>query len=177
MIICPDCGQENIEGLDTCEGCGQSLSELSVRMRSTPLEVSLFADDIQTLGIRPASTVSPEMSVGDVLAQMVDEKTGCAIVTEDEQIVGIFTERDALFEINIDLATLRDEPISRFMTSSPVTLNVDDKIVFALKNMDLGGYRHLPILEDGKPRGVISIRDILTYLADRIAANPVNQAP
>ena len=49
-------------------------------------------------------------------------------------------------------------------------LKLDDKIAFALHKMNVGGYRHIPILFQGKLVGVISIRDILRYLSERIAA-------
>jgi CBS domain-containing protein len=57
------------------------------------------------------------------------------------------------------------------MTANPVTLEANDKIAFALQKMDVGGYRHIPILFNGKLAGVISIRDILRYLTERIAAS------
>jgi CBS domain-containing protein len=47
---------------------------------------------------------------------------------------------------------------------------MEDKIAFAIHRMNVGGYRHIPILEDGRPVGVISIRDILAYLTQRGAA-------
>jgi CBS domain-containing protein len=51
-----------------------------------------------------------------------------------------------------------------------VTLDTSDKIAFALHKMNVGGYRHIPILFNGQLAGVISIRDILRYLTERIAA-------
>ena len=59
-------------------------------------------------------------------------------------------------------------PISQFMTADPVTLETSDKIAYALHKMNVGGYRHMPILFEGKLAGVISIRDILRYLTERI---------
>ncbi len=56
------------------------------------------------------------------------------------------------------------------MTADPVTLETNDKIAYALQKMNVGGYRHIPILFEGKLAGVISIRDILRYLTERIAA-------
>ena len=50
------------------------------------------------------------------------------------------------------------------MTESPETLEADDKIAFALHKMDVGGYRHIPILSDGEISGIISVRDILGHL-------------
>ena len=56
------------------------------------------------------------------------------------------------------------------MTHKPETLKATDKIAFALHKMDLGGYRHIPILSEGKVTGVISIRDILRYMTKNVAA-------
>ena len=114
--------------------------------------------------------VAPDTPVGDVLKKMVDETIGCVMVVDNGKLVGIFSERDALMKLNIDAAKFLNRPISQFMTADPVTLETDDKIAFALHKMNVGGYRHVPILFDGKLVGVISIRDILRYLTERIAA-------
>jgi CBS domain-containing protein len=56
------------------------------------------------------------------------------------------------------------------MTPGVVTLEAEDRIAYALHKMNVGGYRHIPILFAGRLAGVISIRDILRYLTERIAA-------
>ena len=56
------------------------------------------------------------------------------------------------------------------MTTSPKTLEATDKIAFALHRMDLGGFRHIPVVSGGKPIGIISIREILRYISDRLVA-------
>jgi len=71
-------------------------------------------------------------------------------------------------KVNTDAAHMADRPISSVMTADPVTLEAKDKIAYALHKMHVGGYRHLPIMTKGKLTGVISIRDILNYLAERI---------
>ena len=100
---------------------------------------------------------------------MVDERIGCVMVVDGDKLVGIFSERDALMKLNTDASKFFSRPISQFMTLDPVTLETSDKIAFALHKMNVGGYRHVPILFDGKLAGVISIRDILRYLTERIA--------
>jgi CBS domain-containing protein len=100
---------------------------------------------------------------------MVNERIGCVMIVENDKLVGIFSERDALMKLNVDAAKFLNRPISQFMTTDPVTLETNDKIAFALHKMNVGGYRHIPILFHGKLAGVISIRDILRYLTDRIA--------
>ena len=86
-------------------------------------------------------------------------------------MVGVFSERDALRRIGVDVADHADAPVSEFMTPNPQSLDADAKIAFAVRMMNLGGYRHIPVLNDnGQPTGVISVRDILDYLAGKIGS-------
>jgi CBS domain-containing protein len=170
MIVCPYCQAENIEGADECAECNEPLSDLSVRIPATSVEADLLRDRIERLWPKSPSTVSPQTSVGQVLQKMVDERIGCVMIVDAGKLVGIFSERDALMKLNTDAARFLDKPIAQFMTPDPVTLETNDKIAFALHKMNVGGYRHIPILFDGKLAGVISIRDILRYLTERIAA-------
>ena len=142
---------------------------MSVRVPATSLEADLVRDRIELLPPKPPVAVSPQTRVGDVLATMADSRIGCVLVVEQGKLAGIFTERDALMRLNIEAANLSDQPISAYMTSNPETIAAKSKIAFALQKMDVGGYRHLPVLDGEKPVGVISIRDILRYLTSRIA--------
>jgi CBS domain-containing protein len=169
-ILCPYCDAENIEGADECEKCGEALVDLSVRIPATSVEGDLLRDRIERLWPKSPSSVGPATTVGEVLRKMVDERIGCVMVVDKGKLVGIFSERDALMKLNTDARKFLDRPISQFMTAGPVTLETSDKIAFALHKMNVGGYRHVPILFEGKLAGVISIRDILRYLTERIAA-------
>ena len=168
MIPCPYCGSENLEGADVCEDCENSLTDLSIPVPSTAVEQGLLSDRIGLLSPRPPLTAAVGTPVGEVLQQMVSESIGCVIVVDNDQVKGIFSERDALSRLNADVAKLLDRPIESMMTPDPITLKADDKIAFALHKMHVGGYRHIPILDDEKLVGVISIRDILNYLTLRI---------
>ncbi len=172
MILCPYCEAENIEGIDECQACGEALTELSRRIPSSSVEADLLRDRIERLWPKSPSTVAPDVPVGDVLKKMVDERIGCVMIVDKDKLVGIFSERDALMKLNADAPKFLARPISQFMTADPVTLETSDKIAYALHNMNMGGYRHVPILFEGKLAGVISIRDILRYLTERIAAGP-----
>jgi CBS domain-containing protein len=169
-ILCPYCEAENIEGADECEACGEALTDLSVRVPASSVEADLLRDRIERLWPKSPCTVAPDTPVGDVLQKMVGETIGCVMVVDRGKLVGIFSERDALMKLNTDAPKMLARPISQFMTPDPVTLETGDKIAFALHKMNVGGYRHVPILFDGKLAGVISIRDILRYLTERIAA-------
>ena len=170
MVVCPDCGYENIEGVDECAGCLQSLTPLSKPRPESELGQWLLRDPIDSLEPKQPVAVAPDARVGDVLRLMVDRHIGCVLVVQDAQLLGIFSERDALMRLNTRSHELKDRPIAEFMTEAPGTLEMNDKLAFAVHKMALGGYRHVPILAGGRPIGVISIRDILRYASQILHA-------
>ena len=96
---------------------------------------------------------------------MVERTIGCVLVVDEGQLIGIFTERDAVTRIGVNAEKFAERPIFEFMTPTPESIEADAQIAFALQKMDVGGYRHLPVMSAGRIVGVISIRDILQYLA------------
>lgn len=168
MMICPFCGSEYLEGADECDDCQHSLTDLSFPIPLTAVEQGLLKDRIEVLGPKKPSTVTPQTPVSEVLQKMISESIGCVIVLDGDRVKGIFSERDALLRLGADAAHFANRPIESLMTPEPVTLRASDKIAFALHKMHVGGYRHVPVTSDGKLTGVISIRDILFYLAERI---------
>lgn len=166
MPTCPFCGSEEIDGADYCEECRQPLDHLTNPRRGTATERSLHKHQVYLLAPRKPEVVAPTATVSEVLNLLLDRGIGCVVVVDDEEIVGIFSERDALMRLGTRALELGDRPISEFMTASPETVEADAKIAFALHKMDIGGYRHLPVVSDGRIRGVISIRDILRYITD-----------
>lgn len=169
MLICPACGCENLEGADACEQCQAPLTELSLPQATTPVERALLHDRIEILKPRPPVCFPPESPIGEVLRRMIAERVGCAAIVDDQQrLLGIFTERDALLRLNVEVDRLRHKPVSSVMTSNPTTLRARDKIAFALHRMNVGGFRHVPIIDDNSRLvGVISIRGILAYLTEQ----------
>ena len=171
MIICPYCDHENLPGEDVCEQCGNSLSDLNLPVPATKLERSLLKDRVRTVTTMPPLTVFPETRIREVLQLMNDRQVGCVMVVENRKLVGIFTERDALLKLGTEAAALGDRPVAEFMTPHPQTLRLDAKIAFAVQRMDLGGFRHVPVMSrDDEPVGVISVRDILDYITEKLAS-------
>jgi CBS domain-containing protein len=168
MITCPFCGSEILEGADICDDCQHSLTDMSIPQPTTPVEKGLMKDRIQTLEPKTPHTVSPETPVGEVLTSMMAESIGCVMIVQGDELLGIFSERDALMKLNAEVAQFAERPISAFMTTDPITLEARDRIAFALHKMHVGGYRHIPIMTKGKLTGVISIRDILGFLTEKM---------
>jgi CBS domain-containing protein len=170
MIFCSYCGSENIEGEDDCAECGQPLDNIHLAPPTSGVERSLLRDRISVLVPKRPITVAPTTPVGDVLRLMIEHRIGCVVVAEGNRPVGIFSERDALRKLNTEASALAAREVSEFMTPNPQTLVADAKIAFAVQRMDLGGYRHLPIVgERGELVGIISARDILRHLTDNLA--------
>lgn len=169
MLLCPYCSSENIEGVDECAECGQPLNDAHLAPPGTEVERSMLRDRIGVLSPKRPITVTPTTQVGEVLRLMVKHKIGCVVVADGDRAVGIFSERDALKKLNSNAGKLAARPVSEFMTPNPQTLVADAKIAFAVQRMDLGGYRHLPVVgQQGELVGIISARDIIRHLTDNL---------
>ncbi|MBS0260774.1 MAG: CBS domain-containing protein [Planctomycetes bacterium] len=166
---CPDCGSENVPGADECQECGGSLWGLDAQ--GNEVEQSITAHPIQVLCPREPICVAPQTPVRDVLAEMVARNIGCVIVEDSAQLLGVFTERDVLNKVALDEQNL-SRPVSEFMTPNPATATKSDSIGYVLQGMDLGGYRHIPIVNSADiVVGMISSRDILRFMAVKYAGS------
>ena len=112
-------------------------------------------------------TASPDDSAAAAIQQMIDAGVGSVVVCDGPSLVGIFTERDVLRLAGdgVDFASLRLEDV---MTSGLATISVDDGIYEAAELMKERRLRHLPVVQDGNLVGIVSIRDVLAYLAERL---------
>jgi CBS domain-containing protein len=109
-------------------------------------------------------TVDPSAAVTEVAKRMVAKDVGAVLVFEEGAICGILTERDVLRAVadGIDDATLvRDR-----MTANPETLDAEDTMEHAAVLMIHGGFRHLPVVEQGVVVGVLSIRDLMRVVLE-----------
>ncbi len=109
-------------------------------------------------------TVDPSEPIRAVLLLMKQQREACVLVTQEGRLAGIFTERDAL-RIMAKQEGL-DRPVSEVMVTQPETVCTSQSVGQAISRMSVGGYRRLPIMEDGRPVGVLSVPGILRYLVD-----------
>ena len=169
MNECPHCGHQNIEGVDVCEECQQPLGDLSLPTPATAVEKGLLRDRVSVLCSRSPLVMPSDASVGDVLRALVERAVGAVVIVEDGKVAGIFSEHDALMRLGVEAQKMAQRPIREFMTPNPQTLLETAKIAFAVQRMDQGGYRHIPIVDaDGNPIAIVSVRDILRYLTEKI---------
>jgi CBS domain-containing protein len=125
--------------------------------------------------MKPAFTLPVEASVAEAIEQMKTKRHGCVLLVQNKRLVGIFTERDILKKIIGATFDLETTPIASVMTPTPHALWADDTIAYALNFMDLGGYRHIPIVDNMfEPVGMVSVKDIITYLVQHFADEVLN---
>jgi CBS domain-containing protein len=127
------------------------------------VEGSLMADQVSVLAPKPAVTVASEATLQQAVETMMSHGVGALLVVDDTgALVGVLTERDFLTKYAADESP--DRLVREFMTPNPVTVAPTDPLAFVIRKMDVGGYRHLPVVTDGIPTGVVSVRDVLRHL-------------
>ncbi|MFA5890083.1 MAG: CBS domain-containing protein [Actinomycetota bacterium] len=104
-----------------------------------------------------------EATLGEAATLMGEHRVGSVVVFENDHMVGIFTERDVVRALsNTHDAPVR--PVAEWMTKNPRTIDPGAEVQEALAAMIEGSFRHLPVLEDGRVVGMVSIRDVARAL-------------
>jgi signal-transduction protein with cAMP-binding, CBS, and nucleotidyltransferase domain len=135
-------------------------------------------ESVSRLHPTPPWRIAPEQSVAEAVALMREHRVGCVLVcSNEEHLVGLFTERDLLRRVlaaDLPLSV----PVAMCMTRDPVVVHPKDPIGAAVRLMEEGGYRHLPVVDpDGRPLGVLSVKRIVHYLAEHFPSTIYNQPP
>jgi signal-transduction protein with cAMP-binding, CBS, and nucleotidyltransferase domain len=137
---------------------------------------NLKIESVSRLNPTPAWHVAPHQSIAEAVALMRDKKVGCVLVCIDRRVVGIFTERDLTRRVLAPNKPLT-APVAECMTPNPVCVHPKDSIGSAILKMIEGGYRHLPVVNDGKPQGILSVKRIVHYLVEHFPATIHNLPP
>jgi len=164
---CPLCTHENLDGMDNCTSCGTDLTYLGKLPAENDIERELLTHPLHKLACEDYVVVEPGTTVGETLKQWREAGVHCAMVVEDDELVGIFTERDVLNKIAAEVGQRTADPVSLYMTGNPETLEESVPVAYALNRMMVGGYRRVPLTRDGKLVGAVSVRDVFEYLVGR----------
>jgi CBS domain-containing protein len=164
-MICPTCGHDNVPGAEECSNCYGDLTQLDRPTAQNRVERSLMEDPVAVLQPREPLTLLLTATVAHAMQTMLSNDVGALLVVDAEgKLLGIFSERDLLTRVAGIHEDYADRPIVDFMTPKPETISANNTLAFALHKMDMGGYRHMPLIQDGKPAGVISVRDIMRHI-------------
>ena len=116
------------------------------------------------------ASVSTGTSVRDAVALLAARRIGAVPVVDGGEIRGIFSERDLVGCLRDNGADALDWPVDRVMNSPVETVGVETPILAALATMTNRRMRHLPVVESGQIRGIVSIGDLVKYRIERIEA-------
>jgi CBS domain-containing protein len=165
-MLCPNCGHpNNIPGAEECEQCHQDLTQFDQPAAQDQVERHLMEDPVRTMRLRAPVAVRPTTTISSAIQTMLDHNIGAVLVVDERgALVGIFSERDLLTRVAGLYDDFGDKAVSEFMTENPETVSCDDRLAFAAHKMAIGGYRHIPVLTNGTPSGVLSIRDMIRFI-------------
>jgi CBS domain-containing protein len=156
------------------EQVSENLSEKVIDLADRP---------VSELGLRDCVTLGLDATGGEAVDQMIRHDRGAVVIVDEGGAVsGIFTERDVLeFETRAVVeggADWRSAPLSELMTPDPVSVRLDTPIREVVENLREGRFRHLPVVDDeGRPKGLLSIRDVLSEIAEYFPQEVANLPP
>jgi CBS domain-containing protein len=144
----------------------------------TTILESLGSTPIGELPVRPFARVDIDDAMWRVVDEMKAKGRGAVVIEEQGKLVGIFTERDLMTRVDHDDVLWSHVPVREVMTPYPTVIGLRDSVAEALRRLQAGRRRHLPIVDErGAVRGVLSVRDILAHAAGRYPEDLVNLPP
>ena len=154
-----------MEGADRCEECVTSLRNVVVPQAGREsLARSVMEDDLNQIE-QEFLGVSPEDPAIEVIRKMREARLGSALVMDQGQLLGIFTERDVLNKLTGKNASAEKTAVKDLMSANPETLRETDSVATALNKMSMGRYRHIPVKKADGTYSVTSIKHVLKYIA------------
>jgi CBS domain-containing protein len=120
---------------------------------------------------REITTAQPHRTLGEIARTLADKRIGAVIITgSDGALRGILSERDVVRAVAQRGAAALDDPASQHMTAKVVTCGRHDLIADVMEHMTNGRFRHMPVVENGRLVGVISIGDVVKHrIAETVA--------
>jgi CBS domain-containing protein len=140
---------------------------------------AIETETISSLRLGPAVTVTSTATLAEAIECLQKHHIGCVLVeATDGTLAGIFTERDLLNRVAGKRLDWSTAPVAEYMTRDPESLRPEDRIVWALNLMHVGGYRHVPLVDaTNHPVGVVSVKDIVEFIVELFPAAVLNLPP
>jgi CBS domain-containing protein len=137
----------------------------------------LRSEKLKAVGHRDAILIAPGTPIGEAVECMRQNHGEALLVCDQDRLLGILTERDVLLKVlarGVDM----DAAVDRFMTAKPDTLTADSTVEDALRLMERGGYRTIPLTgPEGSVTGVLRQQDILEFVAEAFPQEILNLPP
>jgi CBS domain-containing protein len=113
---------------------------------------------------RDVTTITPDKTLGEATHLLVEQKIGALLVTgADRRVTGILSERDIVKAVSKEGAAALQATVASVMTREVVTCGTTDTMAELMGRMTAGRFRHMPVIENGKLAGIISIGDVVKH--------------
>lgn len=113
-------------------------------------------------------SIAPQASLAEATRLLAEKRIGALPVMEGDTVAGVLSERDVIHALAAQGAAALDRSVGEVMTAPAVTVGPHDRALAALSLMTQRRIRHLPVIEDGRLAGLVSIGDLVKYRMDRI---------
>ena len=154
-----------------------TVSEERAKPRITTDE-AIFNRPIRDLNYHPPRCVQRTAKLVEAVELMKRYSVGAVMIQEGEKLIGILSERDILRKVLGTDVNLNQATVEQYMTRNPEVLKLDDSIAYVLHTMHLGGFRHVPLVdEEQRPVGIVSIKDVNEYIVSHIAQQILTLPP
>ena len=141
------------------------------------IEERIKAIEVIALGMDPPVVADASTVLRDIVRQMRDDRSGCALLTSDGRLAGIFTERDLVLRV-VGVKGALDLPASDVMTPDPDHVGHKDPLATAVRLMRRRGFRNVPVVDEaGQVVGCVRHKDIVNYLAEVYPERVLNLPP
>lgn len=149
------------------------LENYEPRTYADELERTLAEESVAAIHARPFLAIPADTPVHEALEKLVGRDIASTLVVDDQQrLVGIFSDRDALDKVALEYDAMKDRPVSEVMTKNPVFVREDDSSAAALCVMAAAGYRHVPVLSaDDQIVGIVSPHRVVEFLQQHFQDN------
>lgn len=163
-MVCPYCGHQNLDGLDNCDECLHDLSIFDVPSPTGGLQEHLMEDKVSHIPYDRLVLVSPDDSVAHAVSRIKSIGIGQAVVVEGGKLIGILTERDLLNKVAGRDLDLHQLPVRAVMTVHPDAIDERAPLRVVINKMAVREHRHVPIIKDGQPVGIISAKSVANHI-------------
>jgi len=142
------------------------LANFEPKIYADDLERALAEEQVSAIHSTPFVAIPQDTPIHSALETLVGNDIACTMIVDDEdRLVGVFSDRDALDKVALEYEEVRGKPVSEVMTKNPVFVHEDDSTAAALCVMAVAGYRHVPVKNaDEKVTGIVSPRRVVEFV-------------
>jgi CBS domain-containing protein len=140
-------------------------------------ERSIQIIEVLAIELEPPLVLDRSTSINGVIQAMRDRHLGYALITDEDKLAGIFTERDVLLSV-LDEDEVLQQPVSKLMTPTPVCIPATETVWRVVSLMHEGGFRQIPVVdEQQRVLACVRHKDIAEYLVNHFARHILNLPP